>query len=322
MSNGFPDLPESTRVDRLALPPEPVPTVLDTDTYNEIDDQFAVVHALGGPGVDLRAIHAAPFDNSRSEGPGDGMARSYDEIERLLDRTSRSPSTPAGDGAAAGAEVPIREGAERFLDGETPVESHASEDLTQRADAVDGPLYVVATGAATNVASALLAAPGLVDELVVVWLGGTPTRWGHVREFNLAQDPDAARVLLDSGVPLIRVPTLTVSELVRSTVPELRALLEGRGPLATFLLERFADYRGDAGPVWSKEIWDLAATACLARPDAVRSDLVHSPVLSGSDWDELAWSRDPGRHLGREARHVDRDAVLESFLDSLEAVSG
>lgn len=55
--------------------------VLDTDTYNEIDDQFALVQAMLSPDrISLEAIYAAPFHNRRSTGPGDGMDKSYEEI--------------------------------------------------------------------------------------------------------------------------------------------------------------------------------------------------------------------------------------------------
>ncbi|MBE0698068.1 MAG: nucleoside hydrolase, partial [Anaerolineaceae bacterium] len=38
--------------------------VLDTDTYNEIDDQFAVVYALLSPEqLQVEALYAAPFTN-------------------------------------------------------------------------------------------------------------------------------------------------------------------------------------------------------------------------------------------------------------------
>lgn len=48
--------------------------VLDTDTYNEIDDQFALVQAVLSPQrIKLEAIYAAPFFNNRSSGPGEGM---------------------------------------------------------------------------------------------------------------------------------------------------------------------------------------------------------------------------------------------------------
>jgi len=60
--------------------------VLDTDTYNEIDDQFALVYALLSSNLRVEAVYAAPFHNARSTGPGDGMEKSYEEILRILDR--------------------------------------------------------------------------------------------------------------------------------------------------------------------------------------------------------------------------------------------
>ena len=73
-------------------------------------------------------------------------------------------------------------------------------------------MYVVAIGAPTNVASALLADPTLADRIVVVWLGGHALNWGDTAEFNLRQDPEASRVLLDSGVALVLVPCLGVTD--------------------------------------------------------------------------------------------------------------
>ena len=60
------------------VPDAPVRLVLDTDTYNEIDDQFAVVYALLSPEkLKVEALYAAPFFNHMSTGPEDGMERSY-----------------------------------------------------------------------------------------------------------------------------------------------------------------------------------------------------------------------------------------------------
>ena len=43
--------------------------VLDTDTYNEIDDQFALVYALLCPEkLNVEAVYAALFTNDRSTG--------------------------------------------------------------------------------------------------------------------------------------------------------------------------------------------------------------------------------------------------------------
>ena len=57
--------------------------VLDLDTYNEIDDQFALVTRCSAQ-LNVEAVYAAPFTNDRSTGPGDGMEKSYEEILRLL----------------------------------------------------------------------------------------------------------------------------------------------------------------------------------------------------------------------------------------------
>ena len=49
--------------------------VLDTDTYNEVDDQFAVVYTLFSPEkFEVEAFYAAPFFNDRSTGPKEGDA--------------------------------------------------------------------------------------------------------------------------------------------------------------------------------------------------------------------------------------------------------
>jgi inosine-uridine nucleoside N-ribohydrolase len=304
-------LSPTQRVERLALPAadESVDIVLDTDAYNEVDDQFAIAHALRSEHT-VEALYAAPFHNQRSEGPGDGMAQSYDEIERVLDRMDEPR--------------PVFRGATRYMDhSDDVVESPAVSDLIERAHADrDGPLYVVAIGAATNVASAIATDPSVVSEMVVVWLGGTPHDWHSASEFNLSQDVPAARVLFDSGVPLVHVPTVNVSEHVRTAVPELRTLFddaeadggEGSEGIGPFLVNRVADYEGAAGTAWSKVIWDLAATAVLVTPDAVETVRVPSPILTS----EETWSRDDARHDVRVVRRVDRDAVFADLADRLD----
>ena len=88
----FPQLSVPTSLERLAPPEGKVQMVLDTDTYNEIDDQFAVVQALMSPdSFDVAGIYAAPFHNSNSHDAGDGMEKSYQEILRLLSRLNIAP---------------------------------------------------------------------------------------------------------------------------------------------------------------------------------------------------------------------------------------
>ena len=62
-----------------------IAAVLDTDAFHEVDDQFAISIFLRLPErIRPLALYAAPFYNSLSSGPADGMEKSYKELHRLL----------------------------------------------------------------------------------------------------------------------------------------------------------------------------------------------------------------------------------------------
>lgn len=293
---------------RLLKPPESdVDIVIDTDTYNEIDDQFALVYAQVSKSINVEAVYAAPFHNQKSEGPEDGMEKSYDEILRVLELLDHSD--PEG--------FTLR-GATRYMDdADGPVENPAMEDLIERARSRrgDDPLYVVAIGAPTNVSSAIKRDPEIVNDIVVIWLGGHPHTWHTAEEFNLLQDLRASRVLFDSGVPLVQIPCKNVAQYVRTTVPELESHLSGRGELSEYLLEIFTEYQQyyDDRNAWSKEIWDMAPIAYLIDPEWVPTHVVHSPRLSG----DLRYSHDSSRHLMRVAKDARRDYIFDDFFERL-----
>lgn len=304
----FPPLTPDRRLALLEPPRGPVSLVLDTDTYNEIDDQFALVYALLSENLSLEAVYAAPFFNSRSTGPADGMERSYQEILRILAFMGRP------------AEGLAYRGSDRYLPADkTPVPSPAAEDLVRRARAAArGPLYVLAVGAITNVASALLMAPDIVDRIVVVWLGGQPWYWPTAREFNLQQDVPAAQVVFDSGVPLVHLPCKNVTEHLRTTLPEMAVYVKGRGPVGDYLYEIFEGYHSDHF-AYSKVIWDISSVAYVNNPDWVPTELRPSPILR----DDVTWApEDASRHLIRQAYDIKRDAIFGDLFRKLEAWGG
>ena len=299
----WPSIDPELRRQRLDPPATCSSVVLDTDTYNEVDDQFALVHAMLSPDrIDLQAVYAAPFYNKRSTGPGDGMEKSYEEIQRLLKRLGRVP--PGG----------VHKGSVSYLPApDTPVESKAAADLVERAMNMDDePLHVVAIGAVTNVASALLMEPAILEKIVGVWLGGHSLNWPSAREFNLSQDLAAARVLFDCGVPVVHVPCLGVAEHLRTTLAELRECIGGANRLADDLVEIFRGYRPDHF-AWAKELWDVAATAWLVNPAWLPGYITPSPILT----DQLTWSHDPFRHPIRELQHCNRNSIFKDLFTKI-----
>ncbi len=55
--------------------------IIDTDAKNEVDDQFALAHALLTPSFDIRGIIATHFGEDKSQ---TSMMDSYDEIQKVL----------------------------------------------------------------------------------------------------------------------------------------------------------------------------------------------------------------------------------------------
>ncbi len=296
-----------TRIKMLERPTGCVDMVLDTDAYNEIDDQFAISYALRSTDkMTVKALYAAPFLNGRSKTPGEGMEKSFNETHRLLELADRRDMIPN-----------TFRGSTTFLtDEKTPVISDAAKDLAERAKAYssENPLYVVAIGAITNVASAILMAPEIINNIVVVWLGGNAWHWDHNMEFNLHQDIAAGRIVFGCGVPLVQLPCSGVVSEFRATGPELEYWFKNKNPLADYLAQGTIDEANSyaAGKPWSRVIWDVTAIAWLTDRDGklLSSALLPAPIPEYGG----RYSFTPHRHFMRYVRYVNRDALMEDLI--------
>lgn len=299
------EISDIQRYKSLEKPAKGVSMVLDTDTYNEIDDQFALVYALlSKESFNIEAVYAAPFSNSRSDNPTKGMELSYEEILRILDKMNVDPNGFAF------------KGSKNYLAKDlTPESSPAAEDLIKRAmqHSPDKPLYVVPVGAITNIANAILIKPEITQNVVVIWLGGHAHDWPNTREFNMMQDKAAANVILDSGVPFVQYPCMGVVSEFHTTVPEMEHYLKGQNDISNYLLKIFKDYHKDHF-AWSKVVWDMTAVSYLINREWSPSHLVHAPRISEFD----TYSFDNNRHLMRKVYHIRRDAIWKDFFTKIQ----
>ncbi|MBQ3125943.1 MAG: nucleoside hydrolase [Clostridia bacterium] len=276
--------------------------ILDTDAYNEIDDQFAIAYAMRSPEkIELLSINAAPFLNSRSTGAGDGMEKSYNEIFNIMHLTDPE------------AKIPVYRGSDRFLENkQTPVESEAADNIINTVMAADEPIYVVAIGAITNVASAIIKCPEITKKMIVVWLGGHALHWPNTREFNLKQDVAAAQIVFDSKVPLAVIPCMGVCNFLSTTVPELQYYLGGKNDLCDYLVKIVAGYAKNPF-AWSKVIWDVSAIALLTNPTALETVIIPTPVLTN----DCFFAEDKARHPYIYVRHLNRDKIFADLFTKL-----
>jgi len=300
-------LEQNRQLSMLQFPMHPVDVVLDTDTFNEVDDQFALAYLLRHQEkIRLQAVYAAPFLNEKAATPKLGMEKSYEEILNILRLANASEY-----------ESRVYPGADHFLkDRHTPADSKAARDLIERAllHSREQPLYVVGIAAATNLASALLLEPSIRERIVVIWLGGSGFHCSEIEEFNLLEDIPAAQVLFDSGVPLIQLPCWGVSEYFTISRPDLETWLLGRNPLADYLashaissVEAWAET-----PMWTKAVWDVTAAAWLLNDGQrfMKDRLVSCPRIT----DQGGYCFLENRHSMRYVYRIERDALMTDLI--------
>lgn len=292
----------------LTTPKGKIDVVLDTDAYNEIDDQFAISYMLRNTHkLNIKGICAAPFFNVNSVSPADGMLKSYNEIFKLL--------TLANNEEYKGI---VFKGSENYLPNETtPVESEAAEFMAKLAEeySPEKPLYIVAIGAITNVASAILKNPQMRENCVVIWLGGNATHMPFaVSEFNMEQDIAAARVVFGCGIPLVQLPCAGVVDRFATSKYELEHWLKGKNALCDYLCENTIQAAESyaAGIPWTRVIWDVTAVAWLLNENArfMQDRLIPSPI---PEYDKN-YSVNENRHFIKCVYTINRDALFDDLF--------
>lgn len=296
---------------RLERPTGPVDVVLDTDTYNEIDDQYALAYLIrSSDKLHLQAIYAAPFSNRKAKTPEEGMEKSYQEILHILNLMNETRYLPH-----------VYRGSTQYLPSEKEaVPSDAAENLVKQAmgrDA-DDPLYVIAIGAITNVASALLIEPKIRDRIVVIWLGGHSYDWPDTREFNMFQDVAAARVVFSSGVPVVQLPCKGVVSQFTTTGPELEYWLRDKNPLCNYLVDITTREASlcQGGKCWSRAIWDVTAVGWLLDKNFMYDRLEHCPIPQYDD--HYSFDR-TGRFI-KYVYAINRDSLMADLFSKLSKV--
>lgn len=307
-----PDYAEMTA--RLRRPTGKVDAILDTDTYNEVDDQFALAYLLRSPeSVNLRAITAAPFYRnpkegiSRSSDPADGMEKSYHEILKVLRLAGREDLCEH-----------VYRGSTRYLPDElTPVESQAARKILELSREYDekNPLYIMAIGAITNVASALLMDPSLTKRCVIVWLAGHAHHWNDCSDFNMSQDMAASRIVFGCGVPLVQFPMFGVVSEFRFSKPELEYWFRGGSELSNYLIDNTYTYCAQKfdHEGWSKPLWDLATMAWIVQGPFLETTCVPAPVPTY----DFGYSLDMTRHPMGYVYCVHKDPLIADVAAKL-----
>jgi inosine-uridine nucleoside N-ribohydrolase len=233
--------------------------LIDTDAKNEADDQFAIVHALLSPTLDVRGLIAAHFGTRRSDR---SMEESREEIDLLVDLMGLDGQVVVANGAAAG-----------IADEQTARDSSGAWMIIEQSKlaSAEDPLYVAFLGPLTDMASAILLDPDIVRrDVVVIWIGGVG--YGGIDsypgiEFNLSNDIAAANVVYDSGITVWQVPS-SVYSVVSVGYAELEEKIGGTSKLADYLIAQLVEWndRRHPEPIESRSLGDSPAVSLMLFP--------------------------------------------------------
>jgi pyrimidine-specific ribonucleoside hydrolase len=266
----------------------PIPVILDCDPGH--DDALAITLALARP--ELRVLGITTV------GGNAGLANTTRNALRVLALLGR-PDVPV----AAGADQPLVRVLETApavhgasgLDGadlpepvSAPRPEGAVEFLRATLAASPGPVTLIPTGPLTNVALLLRAHPEAAAKIAHVCLMGGSMgagNWTPAAEFNIWVDPEAARIVFRSGLPITMVG-LDVTHKALMGLPEvdrLRALGTRPGNVFADLLLFFTRFHVERYGTADTPIHDAVAVAHVALPGLVTTRRYHVDVETTGD---------------------------------------
>jgi purine nucleosidase len=312
--------------------------VIDTDTANEIDDQFALAWALlahRGPNnkswaLDIRGIYATPFSFAHRKSfltaapiyadpsapnfcsPQEGMERSFYEAKKVVDLLGL-PLAP-----------PILKGSCNYLKSSNqPEPSEAADHLIELVHSCrpeDNRIVVLALGCLTNIASALLKAPQIASRLKIVWTSGYPSYAPFVnRAFNLEQDLWATKVVYDSAADLVYLPGYHVGAQLRLSLAEMQQYVHNKSAIGNYLYELFTNnplwpiVGRPASPAHSWVIWDIICVAWALEPSWLDMTTLPRPNIDTN----LVWQPSDNNRTMLEAYGLKRDVIFNEMFASL-----
>ena len=256
--------------------------IIDSDTYNEMDDQYAIAYGIGCEKLKVDSLCATLFNNPRCDGFADGMEKSYAEILHLLSVIGRD--VPTYKGCAA----PLTVNDETIREADM---APAVENIIKTARESDEIVYVIALASITNIAAAIMLAPDIKEKICVIWVGCNCLENGAGGEFNFGQDPKAGQYVLSCGVPLVLLPAIGDvghgTQVLIGNKCNLDEAFTGDHPIDRFFrddLPSSCDIEYAEKPnTWWHVFWDIAGPAVLSIPEAFDLEIMDAPRIRG-DW--------------------------------------
>lgn len=250
------------------LPAQKKKVIIDADTGNEIDDIPAIALAVMSDKVEIVGIVAAQWNRVEVCGRNT-MMEGWELNNRTLEYLDK-------------VNIPSLKGAEEMVGRQWAIyparPSEGADFIIKNALATkDGEkLNLIVTGAATNIASAIMIEPAIVDKIAVYFIG---TKYNFEKnamnknEFNVRNDLNAFDILLDTeGLDLHVMPANVTTNLVFSK--EEIYQLKGDSKLGDLIVERWETIASEFDE-WI--MWDIGIVQAFLHPEWAQQEIRETP---------------------------------------------
>ncbi len=275
--------------------------ILDTDTYNECDDQFALSYLIKSQDkFNIEAITVAPYSHkTKNVSVKEGQELSYNEILKIckwlnFDTTNK---------VFKGSMDYIQNG---YTENNLAVNKIIEIALKNRKT------YILAIGAITNVALAIKKEPKIIDKIEIIWLGGNELGYKDNLEYNFRQDIQAVQEVFESKVKLTILPCKNVVSELRTDINTLKDNLENKSELCNYLLNRFYN-DGYHGIQESRVIWDIAVIAYMINKNWFETKEISCPNIR----EDSSYETTDNRHTIIFTTKLDRDKIYNNLFKKL-----
>ena len=280
---------------------EKVNVILDTDTYNECDDQFALAYLLKNQDkFNIEAITVAPYSHSdRKETIEETTEKSYKEILKICNWLNFETKNK------------VFKGSIDYICNGYNENNDAVNKIIEVANKNEK-TYILAIGAITNIALAIKKSPQIIDKIEVVWLGGHSFLNKENKEFNFRQDIQAVKEVFESKVKLTVIPCRNVASNLTTSIYELEHFLEGKSELCDYLCQRFHNdtYHGIEE---RRVIWDISVISYMINKSWFETEEVSCPIIK----EDTSYELTENRHKVTFVNYLDVNKIYNDLFKKL-----
>jgi len=275
--------------------------ILDTDTYNECDDQFALSYLIKSKKLfNIEAITVAPYSHTKRDlTVRDGQELSYNEILKICNWLNFDTNNK------------VFKGSMDYIQNGYDEKNNAVNKIIEIA-LKNNKTYILGIGAITNIALAIKKEPKIVNKIEIVWLGGNELGYKDNLEYNFRQDVEAVKIVFESKVKLTILPCKEIVSELRIDINTLKKYLENKSELCNYLIERFYN-DGYHGVQESRVIWDISVIAYMINKKWFETEQISCPNIRK----DTSYEVTDNRHNITFVTKLDRNKIYEDLFNKL-----